>query len=556
MKLTSLSSITLSIAMLVSNMTIVNGQQGNEAENTEFCYRSPYNQKCKNFNFENIKKLCTNYPNDKRCANRGVLIALENRPGESFYCQLLPAQSEERKKCKILIKDQKIIAYLETGEESMALGDREKTEDIIIDISDIFSFNSQWWLANVGNQEESVGMFADIQIGYLLGNSRSDNQSNFLTISANEHGDKGASNENIPKILEELEPLLYHNRDVTAIASRLKPELDPASDRVIDNVRRLLDTKECARCNLSGADLVDTDLEGANLEGANLEGANLEGAKLGKAYLLGANLDNANLYRADLEYSIMFLSSLENSNLAEANLRAANLQYSNLKGADLTVAQLDGITLNVTQLQNANLAEANLTEANLTCANLDSANLKNANLTKAKLGDCKPGTSIKKGKIISSFLLNNAKISTPFRDIADVLKGASAVISFISSSLDDDPYNYDTSGFDDLGLRGVEFIGATNLNNANLSGANLTEADLDGADLFNSNLSNAILDSTDLKETDLTNSNLINAQINDLKLEEAFLCNTIMPDVSIAKQGCLIDESATEDESDELEEAN
>ena len=561
MKLTLLSSISLSIALLIGNTTIANGQETSKQEIEQLCQKFPQNSKCENFYINNdIEELCIRFPDNKRCANGKPLISLINRPEETFNCDFILNKESKSGKCRIQVEDEKIIVY-----PDLEILDYEKnTRKIVIDTQDIFSFNSQWWLADVGNELESVGMFADIQIGYLLKNSQGDNKSNFLTISASESKLPGSehkfaipgysfSNKNIPKVLEKLEPWLYHKRDLTAITPQLKPELNTADNQTANNVRRLLETKECPRCNLSGADLAEADLTRANLEGANLTGANLEGAKLGRAYLLGANLDNTNLYQADLRYSIMFLSSLENSDLIEADLRAANLQYSNLKGADLTVAKLDDITLNVTQLQNANLAEANLTEANLKCANLDSANLKNANLTKAKLGDCKPRTNMVKGEI-SSFLLNNAKISTPLSDAGDLLQVAGAVASFFSG-FSNPNQNFNENGFDNLGVRKVKFIGTTNLNNANLSGANLTEADLDGANLFNSNLSNAILDSTDLKETDLTNSNLINAQINDLKLEEAFLCNTIMPDVSIAEPGCSTTEFITEEEGEE-DEAN
>ncbi|MDJ0591906.1 MAG: pentapeptide repeat-containing protein [Pleurocapsa sp. MO_226.B13] len=228
---------------------------------------------------------------------------------------------------------------------------------------DVFSLNSQWWLADVASQEESVGMFADIQLGYLLNNSQGDNKSRFLIISANKDRDKGEgfSNENIPKILEQLEPWLYYQPDISAIAQQLKLEPNNSDTQVASNIQRLLDTKECPRCNLTNADLEGANLKGANLEGANLEGANLEGAKLKRAYLLGANLNNANLYKANLENSIMLLASLENSDLGNANLQAANLKYANLNNADLTQAKLDGNGLNVTQLQNANLINANLT---------------------------------------------------------------------------------------------------------------------------------------------------------------------------------------------------
>ncbi|MDJ0591907.1 MAG: pentapeptide repeat-containing protein [Pleurocapsa sp. MO_226.B13] len=154
--------------------------------------------------------------------------------------------------------------------------------------------------------------------------------------------------------------------------------------------------------------------------------------------------------------------------------------------------------------------------------------------------------SINKGDI-SNFLLNNAIVSTPLSDATDVLRVISSILAFVNNPNDSSDAMNQLNGF---GQRGVEFIGKTNLNNVNLSGANLTETKLKSADLFNSNLNNTILNYTDLKDTDLSNSNLIDAQISDSDLEEAFLCNTIMPDVSLSQQGCLDDETATEEDED------
>ena len=552
MKLISLSLISLSFALLVGNTSIANAQETGDRESQEFCQRFPYNQNCKDFVPSNISKFCADFPQDERCVDRKELISLAERQGEPFYCSLMPVREKKSKKCKILVKNNEIIVYLEQGEALDVLDKQEDTREMVIDIEDVFSFNSQWWLADVASQEESVGMFADIQLGYLLDDTQGENKSNFLIISANKNRDvaEGFSNENIPKILEQLEPWLYHSPDMTAIARQLKPEPNQTNPKVADNVRQLLDTNECPRCNLAGADLAEADLQKANLEGANLEGANLKGAnlaeiKLNKAYLVSANLSNANLYKANLENSLMLLSSLANSDLNNADLQTANLKYANLNNANLTEAKLDGIGLNVTQLKNANLANANLTEANLKCANLDSANLKNADLTGANLESCEPKMNIAKGDI-SNFLLNKAKISTPLGDVGDALAVVSTILSIVSNPTG----NVDTSRLNAVGMRGVKFTGRTNLNNANLSGANLTETNLDEANLSSSNLNNATLDFTDLKDTDLSNSNLIDARISNLDLEEALLCNTIMPDVSVSEQGCT-DENETEETENE-----
>lgn len=67
-----------------------------------------------------------------------------------------------------------------------------------------------------------------------------------------------------------------------------------------NQVKQLLETKQCPECNLSNVNLKGMDLQGFNLQGANLEGANLSGAKLANANLKNANLNRANLTGADL----------------------------------------------------------------------------------------------------------------------------------------------------------------------------------------------------------------------------------------------------------------
>ncbi len=94
---------------------------------------------------------------------------------------------------------------------------------------------------------------------------------------------------------------------------------------VMQNVARLLDTKQCYGCNLSGV-----NLSGENLDGADLESADLSNAVLTKVDLEGANLKGANLRGTDL---------------SEADLSEADMYKAVLTGANLTDAKLDGTLL-------------------------------------------------------------------------------------------------------------------------------------------------------------------------------------------------------------------
>lgn len=105
----------------------------------------------------------------------------------------------------------------------------------------------------------------------------------------------------------------------------------PASGKA-DNLKRLLDSKQCYHCDLSGLDLSGKDLDEADLEGANLTGSNLKGADLNQAILKGAVLVDADLKNADLK----------GADLYKADFSGANLTGADMKGARLDETKFDG----------------------------------------------------------------------------------------------------------------------------------------------------------------------------------------------------------------------
>ena len=150
-------------------------------------------------------------------------------------------------------------------------------------------------------------------------------------------------------------------------------------------VKRLLETKECERCdlhgvNLKGANLGNANLRDANLQGANLEFANLGNANLQEAYLDNAKLGSANLGSANLEFAKLGSADLGSANLGSANLRGAFLASGHLQGANLEFANLRGVNLGSAYLRDANLGSANLKDAYLGGTNLEGVNLKGAKL--------------------------------------------------------------------------------------------------------------------------------------------------------------------------------
>ena len=88
-----------------------------------------------------------------------------------------------------------------------------------------------------------------------------------------------------------------------------------------NQVKELLQTKQCPECNFSNANLKGLDLQGVNLQGANLEGANLSGAKLANANLKNANLNRANLTGADLGCAGITFN-------LDANEKEANMDFN------------------------------------------------------------------------------------------------------------------------------------------------------------------------------------------------------------------------------------
>ena len=106
----------------------------------------------------------------------------------------------------------------------------------------------------------------------------------------------------------------------------------------LQHLQQLLSTKECQRCNLTRAGLVQADLAYANLSGADLRGANLSRANLSYTDLTGANLSGAALFGANLTGARLSNAQLNGTDLREAymvdvELTGANLNSTLLKGA-------------------------------------------------------------------------------------------------------------------------------------------------------------------------------------------------------------------------------
>jgi uncharacterized protein YjbI with pentapeptide repeats len=108
------------------------------------------------------------------------------------------------------------------------------------------------------------------------------------------------------------------------------------AENIVDT-QKLLSTKNCQQCDLSGAGLVMNDLTGAKLVGANLVGANLSRANLTGADLRGANLTGASLHGANL-----MGADLRGANVTGTDFRSTYLLNANLQGIDVRNINLEG----------------------------------------------------------------------------------------------------------------------------------------------------------------------------------------------------------------------
>jgi uncharacterized protein YjbI with pentapeptide repeats len=88
----------------------------------------------------------------------------------------------------------------------------------------------------------------------------------------------------------------------------------------LEDFGKLRDSKNCPKCDLSGANFFEANLQEVNLSGAilhhanlrrsNLRGADLSSAMLFRADLFGANLTNTNLKGAKFCNTILPLGSI------------------------------------------------------------------------------------------------------------------------------------------------------------------------------------------------------------------------------------------------------
>lgn len=163
-----------------------------------------------------------------------------------------------------------------------------------------------------------------------------------------------------------------------------------------EHLKRLLETRNCPKCDLRGA-----DLRWANLRGADLRGADLRNTQLGEANLDESNLEKADLRGAEFVNSVPFRRRYEGSHgsrIMEGNsFRPATIRNANMRSANLSGTNLSDVKMREADLSNANLERVRI----LPFTDLTGVSFKGANLKGAEIG-----VAIEDSKLCGAILPN------------------------------------------------------------------------------------------------------------------------------------------------------
>lgn len=422
-----------------------------------------------------LYNLCSQFPMNSRCRGFNVPIPLEQRSGYEAECLFQFSETERNGDCKVAVTNEGLSVYLEQGEPLELLDNQRPSRELKIPANQILALGYQQW-SGEGFSSRVGSNFWTIEAGFVVEpSSPQNNRSNVLRIFASEKF-RDSINQ-LASLSVSTKTLL--NRDVVAQIGMVESTGDTSQQ-----VKQLLKTRKCIRCDLRGANLEDADLEQVNLEGANLQGAKLAKADLRRAYLVGANLSGASLNQANLAAAKLILTDLSEADLQDASLQGASLQRANLQGASLIATKLTAPTT----MQDANLRNAIARSSRLDGANLERADLQGANLENASL----------------------RRVDVPVDPFTNKTFSRALVGTI-----------FDPAGLPTSRTRSFRF-------KTNLSGANLTAANLSGA-----RLSHVLLSKAELRE-----ANLMGAKIDDTNLTDSNICGATMPDGSRSGQNC------------------
>jgi len=139
------------------------------------------------------------------------------------------------------------------------------------------------------------------------------------------------------------------------------------------DLKKLIVTNECMKCDLSAIDMSFKDLSGADLYGANLEDANFVGADLEAANLSRVKAKGANFKGANLKFATLHTPDFTGANFEEADMTGARFEGSSgnffdnptIEDANFSGANLSNVYIGAYTISGANFSGANLKRADL-----------------------------------------------------------------------------------------------------------------------------------------------------------------------------------------------
>ena len=131
-------------------------------------------------------------------------------------------------------------------------------------------------------------------------------------------------------------------------------------------ITKLMSTKSCIECDLSGANLSGVNLSGTNLSYANLNNAVLKGSKLEYTDFTMAKLNGGvNFTEATISSNVRFFkASLTGANFSNMQLPNMDFAGSTLDNANFSNANLTGVDFSFSYLYATNFTGANIAGAN------------------------------------------------------------------------------------------------------------------------------------------------------------------------------------------------
>lgn len=296
-----------------------------------------------------------------------------------------------------------------------------------------------------------------------------------------------------------------------------------------EDLAKLLNTGQCNKCDLQGADLSKLNLNRASLTKANLRGADLQRTKLKLADLAGADLTDANLQGADLGGADLYNAVLKGANTEGTSFDGAYLVGTILeKAKPEAVASLPKEPAKMIKAPQASREEESVAldsekqvEEDL---QLGTQHTAAADQDIAEAEQPPPAVQEITQEPAPSITAQQTDQSVPVQTALPVPEVPETAEEILAKNLE---RLRRTKRCVECNLAGADLakenLEEAYLERADLAGANLRKADLEKANLKAANLAGADLSDADLEQADLYKANLTGANLSGADLEGAFL---------------------------------